>query len=157
MSISWWLICPKCSYGHRVDCPCAPMSAEFRPSPDDQSLIAQQFRKIHTSCEALEKERDELKALHEQACKYVIPGECDTSDAYRKMLQTLRATNTSYEAVNVAYLAKIKEQAAKLTISAQALEMLVSYTEACEGLLNASPAGQVKVAREALAKIKEGV
>lgn len=33
----------------------------------------------------------------------------------------------------------------------EALEALVSYTEACEGLLNASPAGQVIAARQALA------
>lgn len=34
----------------------------------------------------------------------------------------------------------------------EALKMLVSYTEACEGMLNASPAGQVTNARAALAK-----
>lgn len=32
----------------------------------------------------------------------------------------------------------------------RALESLTSYTEACEGLLNASPAGQVIAARAAL-------
>lgn len=32
----------------------------------------------------------------------------------------------------------------------EALELLVSYTESCEGLLNASPAGQVLKARAAI-------
>ena len=34
----------------------------------------------------------------------------------------------------------------------EALNALISYTEACEGMLNASPAGQVISARAALAK-----
>lgn len=34
----------------------------------------------------------------------------------------------------------------------EALELLASYTESCEGLLNASPAGQVLKARAAIAK-----
>lgn len=36
----------------------------------------------------------------------------------------------------------------------EALKMLVSYTEACEGLLNATPAGQVIKARAAIAAAK---
>jgi len=38
----------------------------------------------------------------------------------------------------------------------QALQALLSYTEACEGLLNASPAGQVIAARNAIAKATGG-
>ena len=38
----------------------------------------------------------------------------------------------------------------------EALELLVSYTESCEGLLNASPAGQVLKARAAIKAVKEG-
>ena len=34
----------------------------------------------------------------------------------------------------------------------EALKLLVSYTMACEGLLNASPAGQINIARSAIAK-----
>jgi len=34
----------------------------------------------------------------------------------------------------------------------EALKMLVSYTMACEGLLNASPAGQINIARAAIAR-----
>lgn len=44
-------------------------------------------------------------------------------------------------------LAAERERAEKLE---KALRSLLSYTEACEGLLNASPAGQVIAAREAL-------
>lgn len=36
----------------------------------------------------------------------------------------------------------------------EALEKLVAYTEACEGLLNATPAGQVKEAHMVLAKAR---
>lgn len=36
---------------------------------------------------------------------------------------------------------------------AEALRALLSYTKACEDLLNATPAGQVRMAEEALAKL----
>lgn len=39
---------------------------------------------------------------------------------------------------------------------AEALRALLSYTKACEELLNAMPAGQVRMAEEALAKLNGG-
>lgn len=61
----------------------------------------------HTGCECHEarwdaelakirEERDELKALHEQAVKLVMPGECDSSDAYLKILQDLKEERDAY-------------------------------------------------------------
>jgi hypothetical protein len=37
----------------------------------------------------------------------------------------------------------------------EALKLLVSYTMACERLLNASPAGQINIARAAIARATE--
>lgn len=43
------------------------------------------------------------------------------------------------------------EQGASTDKLAEALRLLLSYTKSCEGLLNASPAGQVQIAENALA------
>ena len=39
---------------------------------------------------------------------------------------------------------------------AEALRALLSYTKACEKLLNATPAGQIRIAEEALARLNGG-
>lgn len=49
-----------------------------------------------------------------------------------------------------------KELVAMNTQLRTALTALVSYTEACEGMLNASPAGQVTAAKDLLAGVKYG-
>ena len=48
----------------------------------------------------------------------------------------------------------LKHERADLAAAVEVLRILVNYTESCEGLLNASPAGQVKNARALLARME---
>ena len=55
--------------------------------------------------------------------------------------------NLSENVVRVSFARDLERENARLR---EALTALVSYTEACEGMLNASPAGQVLATRAAL-------
>ncbi len=44
----------------------------------------------HSAFEAVQKEREELLALHRQATRFVVPGEVDTSDAYFRIIAELK-------------------------------------------------------------------
>lgn len=49
IQVQCW-ICPKCHDDHRQDGPCTPRrNVPFMPAPEDQSYIAQEYRKVMTA------------------------------------------------------------------------------------------------------------
>lgn len=68
-------------------------------------------------------------------------------------LRRLHLENEENEGVIKVWRRRTQQAEAQRDELLAALELLVSYTQACEGLLNASPAAQVLKARAAIAKV----
>lgn len=56
--------------------------------------------KFVDTIEALRKERDELRYLFDSAARFVMPGECDSSDAYLKLFNQFREQVARLESEN---------------------------------------------------------
>lgn len=76
--------------------------------------------------DALKAERDELKWLHRQATAHVVPGEVDTSDAYLKILNELKAELANLKLtgrkINPTILERDRLQAERAELKAKAYE-----------------------------------
>ena len=83
-------------------------------------------------------------------------GECDEQAAAE--LRRLHEQNQRFYAQHASVVSDYEKAVVALKAQRdallEALELLVSYTESCEGLLNASPAGQVLKARAAIKAVE---
>jgi len=102
---------------------------------------------------ALAALRQELE--HEKSMGLlVLDGAAKVEDELRTQLaEAHRALDKQCQVaqlVDKEFKAQLVEAQAEVARLREALSMLVQYTESCEGLLNAKPAGQVIAARAAL-------
>ena len=63
-------------------------------------------------------------------------------------------TQSTYSAMQQA-AAELRRLHAQRDALLEALKLLLSYTLACEAMLNARPAGQIDIARAAIASVEE--
>lgn len=68
---------------------------------------------------------------------------------------TWNEIKTSYHDTPLVPASALAAEQAKVRELVEVLDLLVKYTESCEGLLNAKPAGQVTVANAAITKYGE--